>query len=68
MKNLWNYKFELSILLMGILMGIHFFFPEFMPHGLYTCLLIMFLVSIILLKLSAINEHLRNKINQGGIL
>lgn len=67
-KQLWNYKFELGLTLTGILLGINFLFPGFMPDGLYSCMLILFLVSIILLKLSAINEHLRNKINRGGIL
>lgn len=68
MKQLWNYKFEISITVMGVLLIINFIFPAFMPAGLHTCLLLLFLVSIILLKLSNISDVMKNKVRQGGIL
>ena len=68
MKHVWNYKFEISITTMGVLLIINFFFPTFMPAGLHTCLLLLFVVSVILLKLSNISYAMKNKARQGGIL
>ena len=66
MKHIWNYRFEICIACSGIVLLGSIFFPYAMPKGIYVCMLILFLLSIILLKLSSINEHLKNKINRGG--
>lgn len=68
MKRLWIFRFELCIATSGLLLLASVFFPTSLPAGFYVCMLILFLISIVLLKLSAINEHLKNKIRKGGFL
>lgn len=51
MKHIWNNKFEILIGVMGFLLIMNFFFPSLMPVGLHTCLLLLFIISVILLKL-----------------
>lgn len=68
MKFLWNNRFEICIAVSGVLLLGSVFLPDVMPAGIYVCLLILFLISIILLKLTSISRHLKNKINRGGIL
>ncbi|MEG0330171.1 MAG: hypothetical protein RSC10_07260 [Longicatena sp.] len=68
MKQLWLYRFEISIAMNGtILMG-SIFFPEYMPKGIYVIMLIMFLLSLVLFKITSIHEHITNKIRHGGLL
>lgn len=68
MKPIWNHRFVIGILMLAVLLLGNFFFPYLMPQELYRCLVITFLLSIVLLKLATINEHMKNKINRGGIL
>ena len=66
MEKLWNYRFEICIACSGALLFLNLLLPEFLNEGINVCMLILFLLSIILLKLTTINEHLKQKINQGG--
>lgn len=66
MKHLWNYRFEICIAISGMVLLGSVFLPHSMPAGIHICMLTLFLISLILLKLSAINKHLKNKINRGG--
>lgn len=59
MKRIWNKKFEILIGVMGFLLIINFFFPSLMPLGLHTCLLWLFIISVILLKLFNISSTTR---------
>ena len=80
MKRIWAYAFEIGIVMMGILLIINLlvirdgdvlftiFFPTFLSEGIYSCMLILFLVSVLLLKLSNISERMKDKTNRGGIL
>lgn len=68
MKRIWEYAFELGIALMGVLLIVNLLFPAFLSDGVYRCMLILFLVSILLLKLSNISEHMKDKTTRGGIL
>ena len=68
MKRIWDYAFEIGIALMGILLNINLIFPAFLREGIYSCMLILFLVSVLLLKLSNISERMKDKTNRGGIL
>ena len=54
MKRIWAYAFEIGIVMMGILLVINLLFPTFLSVGIYSCMLILFLVSVLLLKLSNI--------------
>ena len=64
----WAYAFEIGIVMMGILLVINLLFPTFLSEGIYSCMLILFLVSVLLLKLSNISERMKDKTNRGGIL
>ena len=66
MKLLWIFRFELCIAISGVLLLGSVLFPAAMPSGIYVCLLITFLISIVMLKLTAINEKIKRKINRGG--
>lgn len=68
MKRIWAYAFEIGIAMMGILLIINLLFPAFLSEGLYSCMLILFLESVLLLKLSNISERMKDKTNRGGIL
>lgn len=68
MQKLWIYRFELCITLSGMILLGSVFFPKQLPHGFYVLLLILFLISVTMLKLSSINEYVKQKINQGGRL
>lgn len=61
MQKLWEYRFELCISGSGALLFMNMLLPEFLTQGIHICLLFLFLLSIILLKLSTINEHLKQK-------
>ena len=56
------------LVMMGILLVINLLFPTFLSEGIYSCMLILFLVSVLLLKLSNISERMKDKTNRGGIL
>ena len=66
MKQLWKYRVEFCIALSGVLLLGSLLFPTTMPEELYVLLLILFLVSIVLLKLNGINNYLKKKIQKGG--
>ena len=68
METLWNYRFEICIACSGALLFVNMLLPDFLNYGINLCMLFLFLMSIILLKLSIINEHLKTKIHQGGNL
>lgn len=68
MKRIWDYAFELGIAMMGILLVVNLLFPAFLSAGIYSCMLILFLVSSLLLKLSNISERMKDKTIRGGIL
>lgn len=68
MKKLWNFRFEICIAISGVLLLGSVIFPDVMPSGFYVCLLIAFLISIVMLKLTNMNERLKEKINRGGFL
>lgn len=68
MKRIWAYAFEIGIVMMGILLVINLLFPTFLSEGIYSCMLILFLVSVLLLKLSNISERMKDKTNRGEIL
>ena len=68
MKRIWAYAFEIGIVMMGILLVINLLFRTFLSEGIYSFILILFLVSVLLLKLSNISERMKDKTNRGGIL
>lgn len=47
MKRIWAYAFEIGIVMMGILLVINLLFPTFLSEGIYSCMLILFLVSVL---------------------
>lgn len=68
METLWKYRFEICIACSGALLFVNMLLPDFLNDGINLCMLFLFLMSIILLKLSTINEHIKTKIHQGGNL
>lgn len=67
MKTLWNYRFEITIAFSGALLLINQLLPEFLQDGINGCLLLMFLLAIILLKLQTIDDHMKKKLQKGGL-
>lgn len=68
MEKIWNYRFEICIACSGALLFLNLLLPEFLNDGINGCMLILFLMSIILLKLTTMSEHIKQKTNQGGRL
>lgn len=68
MKWLKAYAFELCIALMGFLLIGNIFFSSMVSDGFYTCMLILFLISLSCKILYGISERMKDKTNRGGIL
>lgn len=68
MKFLWRNGFELCIAISGLILLSMVFLPDMMPKGMYVCLLILFLISIVLRKLTNICKNLKQEIMRGGNL
>lgn len=67
MNKLWTYRFELTIAFSGALLLVNLLLPDFLHDGINGCLLLLFLVSIILLKLQTIDDHMKKKLHKGGL-
>lgn len=66
MKHIWSKAFHITIILMGLLLVINVLFPTFLHHGVYCCMLILFLIGTLLLKLSTLSEKMKERA-RGGI-
>lgn len=66
MKHIWSKAFHFTIFIMGILLVMNSLFPSFLNQGVYYCMLILFLISTLLLKLSTLSEKMKERV-RGGI-
>lgn len=64
MKNVCSRAFHITIILMGILLVMNILFPTF-QHGVYCCMLVLFIIGTLLLKLSSISEKMKERVRGG---
>ncbi len=64
MKNVCSKAFHITIILMGVLLVMNILFPAF-RHEVYCCMLVLFIIGTLLLKLSSISEKMKERVRGG---